>query len=269
MDFLYIDLRWIIVIFSAGMSFAVLSPMIAARKLYYFASSLPHAALFAAVVGYPLAVVFGGDPAIWAIVVGVPLSYIVIYLVQRGVEEDVATAVFVSFAVSASVAAIYFVLTHYAVQTSLWSYILGDPLLASWGDTYFGLVIMAVSLALTLPFYREHVLIGFDRDFAEVSGIKTRLYDYMVVTALTIAAVGFLKIVGFVVEHVMLLLPASLALNLSKTSFQALYISVLASLSASLVGLFLSILVDAAPSAVIGFILLLGYIVSLIAGGKR
>lgn len=269
MELLYFDPRWLIVIASASLSFAVLSPMVAARKLYYLASSLPHAALFAAVLGYPLSVVFGGDPSIWALVVGVPLSYLVMYLVQRGVEEDIATAVFVSFTVSASVAAIYFVLTHYTVQTSLWSYILGDPLLVSWDDTVYSVVVMAVSLAITLPFYREQILIGFDRDFVEASGIKTKLYDYLIITALTFASIGFLKIVGFVIEHVMLLLPAAIALNMSRSSLQALGVAIAASVVASIIGLFLAIILDFAPSSAIGFILLAGYIISLIYGVKK
>lgn len=269
MNVVYIDPRWLIVIGSASLSFAVLSPMISARRLYYLASSLPHAALFATVLGFPLSIVFGGDPAIWALVVGVPLSYLVMYLIQRGVEEDVATAVFVSFTVSASVAAIYFVLTNYSTQTSLWSYILGDPLLISWEDTIYSVTVMAVSLVITLPFYREQILIGFDRDFVDTSGVKTKLYDYLIITALTFASIGFLKIVGFVVEHVMLLLPAAIALNVSRNSLQALGTAIAASVAASIIGLFSAIVLDLAPSSAIGFILLAGYVLSLTYGVEK
>ncbi len=258
-----LDPRWVLVVVAAATAFGSLSPVVAARKLYYFASSLPHAALLAAVLGYPLAAELGGDPAVWALAVGVPLSYIVVYLVERGVEEDVATAVFVSFSVASSVAAIYYVLTRYSVGTSLWSLIIGDPLLASWRDAWWAVGVAAGVAGAALLFYREQVVIGVDRDFAATAGLRVVLYDYLVVTALAVAAIGLLKAVGFVVEHVFILLPSAAAVNVSRNSGEALAASILSSLFAGLAGLILGVYLDVAPSAAIGFVLLGVYLASL------
>lgn len=263
-----LDPRWVIVVVSAAAAFGALSPVVAARKLYYFASSLPHAALLAAVLGFPLSIWLGGDPALWALVVGVPLSYLVVYLVQRGVEEDVATAVFVSFSVAASVAAIYYVLTSFTLSTSLWSLIIGDPLLVSWGDAWWAAGIAGFVAGAALLFYREQVVIGVDRDFAATAGLKVRLYDYLVVTALAVASIGLLKAVGFVVEHVMILLPSAAALNVAANSREALTVSLLASLFSGLTGLLLGVAADVAPSAAIGFLLLGVYLASLWVRGR-
>lgn len=258
-----LDPRWVVVVASAAVAFGALSAVVSARKLYYFASSLPHAALLAAVLGYPLAAWLGGDPLVWALAVGVPLSYGVVYLVERGVEEDVATAVFVSFSVAASVAAIYYVLTHFSLSTSLWSLVIGDPLLASWRDAWWAVGLGCFVAAAVLLSYREQVVIGVDRDFAATAGLRVRLYDYLVVTALAVASIGLLRAVGFVVEHVMILLPSAAAVNVSDNSVEALGVSLLASVFAGLAGLLAGVALDVAPSAAIGFILLGVYMASL------
>jgi len=261
-----IDPRWVLIVLFTSLTYGVISPVAAARRMYYFASSLPHSALLAAVVAYPLSTILGGEPVLWALVTGVPLSYIVILLLQKGVSEEIATAVFVSFSVSASVAAIYYVLTRFPVRESLWSYIIGDPLLASWHDVWYVALISLLSLVLLIPFYRRQVLIGVDRDFVKLSGIRIKLYDYLFATSLSLATIGLLKVVGFVMEHVLILLPASIALNVARSSSQALVASLTVSSTASLVGLTLAILFNQVPSATIGFVLLAMYIASLVGG---
>lgn len=263
-----IDPRWVLIMLFTSLTYGVLSPVAAARRMYYFASSLPHSALLATVIAYPLSAVLGGEPFLWALVTGVPLSYIVVLLLQRGVSEEIATAVFVSFSVSASVAAIYYVLTNFPVRESLWSYIIGDPLLASWHDVVYALTVSLLSLALLIPFYSRQVLIGVDRDFVVLSGIRIKLYDYLFATSLSLATIGLLKVVGFVMEHVLILLPASIALNLARSSSQALLISLAVSSSASILGLLLAVALNQVPSATVGFVLLAAYIASLI-GGKE
>ncbi|RLE85873.1 MAG: metal ABC transporter permease [Thermoprotei archaeon] len=258
-----LDPRWFIIVISASLTYGAMSPITAARRMYYLASSLPHSALLAAIIAHPLSQFLGGSLALWSLAVGIPLSYIVILLVQRGVPEDVATAVFVSLSVSASVAAIYYVLTTFPPRESLWSYIIGDPLLASWHDTIQAVVISVVSIVLMIPHYNRQVLLGVDRDYASLIGLRIKLYDYLFITSLSLATIGLLKVVGFVMEHVLLLLPASIALNIAKSSYQALLISTIASLAAGLLGLFLSLMLNQAPSATIGFVLLATYLLSL------
>lgn len=266
---MYLELSWILVIAASSLAFSALSPIIFARRLNFFASSLPHAALLSVSLGYILSVVLSGGPTLWAILVSIPLSYLQTYLIQKGVDENTATSVFVAFTTSASIAAIYYILTMFPSKVSLWSYILGDPLLATWEDAMEAAAISLILTALCLLFYEKEVIIGVDRDYARLNGINVNLHDYLVVTLLTVASVGLLKIVGFVIEHVVMLLPAAIASMVARNSREMLWISIITSLVAGVMGLLLAVIMNIAPSATYGLLLVTIYLFSLMLGGER
>ncbi len=264
---MYIDPRWLIVVIMASTVYGVLSPIIAARRLFFLAGTLPHTALLSVTLAIIISSLIGGFIEMWAVAFGAALVYMVAILTSRGVEPDVATAIFVSFSVSMTVIGMYYVLTMFPTETSLWAYILGDPLLVTWRDIHVITVISIVVLAMTVPFLREHVLLGIDRDFVRLTGARSILYDTLLMTALALATVGLLRIVGFVIEHVMLLLPGSIAATAAKSGRRAMIIGFLTALFGGLLGLILSLLAGLAPSGLIGLVLLAIYIYGLVRGG--
>ena len=257
--------RWIIVMVSASLVYGFLGPVVAARRLYFLASASPHAALLSAVLAIPLARIIGiGGEYLWAIVIGIVLIYFVGYLVYRGVDPDTATAVFVAFTASSSVMAIYYVLTHYPIETDIWAIIVGDPLLASWESAFLALaILLVISLAILLT-HRENICLGVDRDYVRLAGVNIRVYDLIVFTLLAVATVALIRIVGFVLEHVLVLLPAAIAVTWSKSARQALLTSITVSLIAGLTGLYLAVQLNQAPAGTTGLILLAVYLAVLL-----
>jgi len=266
---MYLDPRWLILIASTSIAFSSLSPIVTVRKLNFFASALPHASLLSIALGYMLSAITGFDPTTLAIVISVPLSFLQMYLVQRGVDENIATSVFVAFTTSASVAAMYYILTKFPAQVSLWSYILGDPLLSTWSDVAYALAVSAAVAALSVVLYRKEVLIGVDRDYAMLIGLNVRLHDYAVVALLTVASVGLLRVVGFVLEHVVLLLPSAIAVSIARDSRDVLWMSIVVSMFSGIVGLVVALALDIAPSATFGLTLFAVYLATLARGGER
>lgn len=259
------NIVWVIVMFSAAIAYGFLSPIVAARRLYFLAGALPHSALLAAIVSIPLARITPiPNEYFWAILVGLLLTYTVGYMIHSGIDPDVATASFVSFTASASVISIYFVLTAFPMETNITAIIIGDPLLASYSDALFALAVALASLMLVSLTYCEQVCIGVDRDSVRLTGINMKFYDIVVFTLLAITTVALIKIVGFVLEHVLILLPASIAITVSSSSREALFYSVFSSIIASLGGLYMAIAINTAPAGVTGFILLLLYIIAMV-----
>lgn len=261
---MYLDLRWLIVIASASIIYGILSPLIAARRLYFLAASLPHIALLSAILAILASRVLSGSVEAWSIVISIALVYTVAFLISKGVDSDIATAVFVSLSVSLTVIGMYYVLTRFPAAVSLWAYVLGDPLLTTWRDTSYTVLILTVILILNVPFLREQVLIGIDRDFVKLSGRRVAIYDAMLMASLALATVGMLKVVGYVIEHVMLLLPGAIGATLAKSSRSAIVGGLASSLLGGILGLFLSLTTGLAPSGLIGLTLLLMYVLSLI-----
>jgi len=260
---MYIDLRWLIVIVLASAVYGSLSLVIAARRLHFLASTLPHTALLSVVFAIIVSSIFGGSPEVWAVSASVVLVYLVALMISKGIEPDIATAIFVSLSVSLTVIGMYYVLTRFPTETSLWAYILGDPLLVTWRDVHYMTIISLIVLLMVVPFLREHVLIGVDRDFVKLSGTKVAMYDAMLMASLALATVGLLRSVGFVIEHVMLLLPGSIAAMIAKSGRNAVVVGLFVSFFGSIVGLLMSLIIGLAPSGLIGLVLLTIYIIGL------
>jgi len=258
------DIRWFLVMGGAALALSSMSPIVAARRLGFFASALPHSALLAVSLGYMLSMVLGLDPFTCSLLLSLPVSYTFTLLLHRGVDTEVATSVFVAFTSSSSVAAMYFVLTKFPAETSLWSYILGDPLLVSWSEALAIFLIALLLTALAILVYKVEVMVGLDADFARVSGVRVELRDYLLTTMLMLASVGMLRVVGFVVQHVAILLPAAIGARLARSASQFMLVSIALSLLASLLSVILASVVDMPPSAVYGLLLMTAYILSLL-----
>ena len=265
---MYLDPRWFAVMLGSAAAFSALSPLVYARRFNFFAASLPHSALLAVALGYVAAAFLPGSPAAWAVLLSLPPSLLLVLFLHKGVSEDSATSAFVAFTTSAGVAAVYYVLTSFPARVSLWSYILGDPLLASWEDAVLAVAVGAVSLAASLLLIPKEVSIGLDRDFSSLSGIRVKLHDYILAALLTLVSVSLLRAVGFVVEHVALLLPAAISSRIARNSREFYAFSVLPSLAAALLSLLLAVWLNVAPAAAYGFVLLAVYLISLLEGGR-
>jgi zinc/manganese transport system permease protein len=260
---------WVLVMVSAAIAYGFMSSLIAMRKLYFLAGASPHAALFAVTLAIPLAqLTIKGSELLYSVIIGLFLIYIVGYGIYRGVNSDVATAVFVGFTAAGSVLAMYYVLTTFPVEFDLSAIIMGDPLLATWRDTITALIVASITALLVFLTYREQLSLGIDRESARLSGINIKVYDTIVFTLLGLTVITLLKIVGYILEHVLILLPASIAVSSARSAYQALAYSVLTALSAALIGLHLGLVFNLAPSGLTGIVLLAYYIVAII-GGRR
>lgn len=253
------DVRWAITMLCTSIVYGALSPAIAARRLYFLAAAAPHTALFAALLAIPIATDVGCLPLyLWALILGIPLINIVAYMVRRGVDPDVATSILVAFTASGSVIMMNIVREVYS-SYSVWSYIVGDPLLVSESQLpYLAIVAIAILTLVTLS-YREILSLGIDRDSVFLAGVRTQVYDFLLFTLIAVAAIAMIGVVGFVLEHILILLPASIAIALTDSAFRALMLSIAISVVSGLLGLALSIYLGIAPAGAIGMILLLIY----------
>ncbi len=262
---LYVDVKWILVMIAAAMAYGFLSPMVAVRRLRFLSAASSHAALLSITLAIALTRLIGiFNEYIWAILLSLLLMYLVGYMIYKGTDPDAATSVFVAFSASASIISMYFILTRYPIEVDLWAVIIGDPLLASWNDVIYALVIaflIAISVSLT---YKENVCIGVERDCALIAGIRVMLYDWLIYTLLGLAAIAMIKVVGFVLEHILILLPSTIAALYAHSAQKALVASVIISLVASLGGLFLAIILNQAPSGTVGLILMIIYLTTLL-----
>lgn len=259
-----LEAAWAASLAAAGLAFGALSPVVAARRAGFLAAAAPHAALLAAAaaLALPLPGQLAG-PA--SLALGMALVYAVGYAVHRGADPETATYVFVGSTASLSVAALYYVATHGPGGYAVSAVMLGDPLLATGREAATALGLAALASALALATLRYQFYLGFDRDDLRLAGAPVWAYDLAFYTSLGLAAVGLIRVVGFVLEHVLVLLPAALSFRLASRPHEAAALSVAAGMAAVGLGGALALRLDVAPAAAAGATLLILYILTLLA----
>ena len=244
--------------------FGIVSPLITARRLFFLAVESTHMALLAASLSIVLLNTTQiGNEFLWATVVGLAIIYAIGFAIHKSYDPDIVTSIATAATVSGSVMAMYIVLTRYSVGYSLWSIILGDPLLITWRDIAILAPVSAIIVVISLAVYKVVIYIGVDRDGARLVFRHIYLYDLLFFTALALTAIVLLKVVGYVVEHVLLLLPAIAAMNMVEGGRNIMLASICLSVISSMVGFTTSLFTGIAPASAVGFIMLAIYILSL------
>lgn len=259
---------WVIIIFATGTIYGSLSNVVALRKLYFLAGASPHIALLAVTLSIPTTYLLGGEAIIYAFIYSLIMIYIVGYMIYKGVDTDIAISLIVGITASLTVLAIYYVLTNYPLEYSLSAVIMGDPLLTSWSDAYLAVFLAVTTFTLIYLTRHEQLSLGIDQVSTMLSGIKILFYDLLMYTLLGLGVVGLLRITGYILEHILLLLPPSIALTCSKSADEAFTLTIIVALASSLLGLHLALILNLAPSGVIGVLLSILYIIAFIGGRK-
>jgi len=261
--------QWVLVVVSASLTYGSLGVLVAVRRLYFLAASTPHAALLAVTLSIPLAKVIGGSSYFYAALLGLALVYVAGYMIHRGIDPDIATSVLTGASSALSVLAIAYVSSRYPLEYSLASVIVGDPLLVGWREAV-AVAGLALVCALTVYLtYTEQLSIGVDRDSALLSGIRVWVYDLLAYTLIGIGAVALIRVVGFILEHVLILLPPAIATATARSAREALTLTLAVSTASSIAGLHFSIALNQPPSGVIGAILITLYALSIVWGGRK
>ncbi len=254
----------------SSLMMGVVSPLIAARRLYFLAAESSHMALLAA----SLAVILTNITPVkyeffWVLLVGLAITYSVGLAIHRGVDPDIATSIATGATISGSVIAMYIALTRFRTSYSLWSLILGDPLLTTRQDIYVLTLLTAIALAVSLSTYKVMIYVGIDRDSAVLTFGSTHIYEILFFTVLGLTSLALIKIVGYALEHVLMLMPALTSMNLVEGGRRLMVSSVCLSIASNLLGFSLAMKLGVAPAGSVGLIALSIYLASIVAKGLR
>ncbi|MEB3765751.1 MAG: metal ABC transporter permease [Desulfurococcales archaeon] len=261
-------IEWFFTIVMSSTAMGSLSILIYTRRLRYLAASSPHAAFLAAGLGIVASVSIGGNWFLWTIIIGMVLVYVAGYMIYKGVDPEDSASIFVAFSSSMGALVLYYVLTRYSYGVSVVSIVIGDPLLSSLEIVAYSIVIGLLSVIYVYSVGREIIYIGSDIDDARLAGLKIWLYDWSLYTMIGLTTIGLVKSVGFVLEHVYLLLPGAIAAMMCRGVARSITFSILVSILSASIGLLISISLDLAPSAVSGGILIILFVISAIMKGR-
>lgn len=263
-------IRWLLIIAVSSLIYGNLSTLISARRLFFLASVTPHSALLAVLTAVVLSNVFGVlNEFLWSALIGCCLMLIIGYTIYRGADTDIVTSLYVALSASVSVTVMNYVLTTFRVGYSLWRVVLGDPLLTTWDDLLYVSIVAILTTSLTAMTLKYHVYAGADPDYVKLVGARRWLYDFTLFLLLGITSVALIKVTGFILQHVLILLPSIIAAKVTESSAKAYLLSLMVSLTAGIAGLQIAVLINLSPSGSIGVTLIAIYAISLLIAKVR
>ncbi len=151
-------------------------------------------------------------------------------------------------------------------NVDLFSYLFGSILTITTEDTYMIIGLSAAVLAFVLLFFKELMHMTFDEPGARLAGVPTMLFDLAFNVVLAITVVVSIKVIGSLLVSALLIIPASSAMQLSKSFRGTVSISIILGVIAVVLGLITSFLYDVATG---GAIVLFSIMIFLLCVGLK
>lgn len=238
---------------------AMIGTYIICRRLVAISGGVTHACFGGLGVGYFL----GMNPIFMAGVFAVASSVGVEWLSSRfRLREDSAIAVIWALGMALGV---LFVFMTPGYVPELNAFLFGNILTVSRGDLWAFAIYDLVLIAFFGLFFRQIVACAFDRDFAAVIGVHTRLISYTMTVLVAICIVLTIRLVGIMLLMSMLSLPIMTAEIFYHRFRPIMFVSAGVSLVCSVAGLMLSAVADVPCSAIIVLLMAAVFIVAKIA----
>ena len=227
---------------------AMLSCYLVLKGWSLMGDAISHAVLPGVVLSY----IAGISLVVGAFIAGMICALATGYLKENSrVKEDTVMGVVFSAMFALGIVLYTKINTDVHLDHILFGNILG----ISWGEVLQSTVIAVVVLALIFIYRKDLLLHAFDPQHAQAIGLPVKLLHYGLLSVLSLTVVGALQAVGIILVISLLIAPGAIAFLLTKRFDLMMMAATLISLSASLVGIYLSFFLDSAPAPTIVVVL--------------
>ncbi|MEM4718241.1 MAG: metal ABC transporter permease [Desulfurococcaceae archaeon] len=242
---------------SMGLALSAVSIVVYYRRAELLATECVHIGLFAITLGYIVEYLYGISAFLIAIFMGLIIVHLANYMVHLGISVEKASAVVVSFVSAMSVIAIHYILVYIPVRYSLPAIIIGDPLLITRNEAITAICISILVLFIVILTIKELINTSIDPVSASLAGLRTRVYDFIAYTIIGLTAIGLLRLAGYVMEHILLLLPAIVSSLYSSSLREHIVNTILVGASFSALGFALAKQLNTTPTGLTGLLIMI------------
>ncbi len=236
---------------------ALLSCLLVLRGWALLGDAISHAVLPGVVIAYMV----GAPLAVGAFIAGMGCALMVGWLdANTRVKPDTVMGVVFSGMFGLGVTLYAWVRTDVHLDHILF----GDILGVGPADLLEGGAICAVATAALVAFQREFMLQAFDPAHARAVGLPSRALHYALLALVSLTVVAALKAVGIILAVALLVTPGAVAFLLVRRFGAMLLVAVGVALTASLIGVWLSFMIDSAPAPTIVLLLTLAFVAAFL-----
>jgi manganese/iron transport system permease protein len=224
---------------------SVMGCYVVIRSMAFMGDAMAHAIL----PGVAIAYILNGNLTLGALIASIIIALGIGQLSKLGkLKEDTSIGILFSAFLALGVLIISSIRT-YAVDLS--HILFGNILGVSQNDLVFTAVTAFFILLFIFIFYKEFLIISFDRVYAKAVKIPVEFYRNFMLVLIALTIVASIQTVGVVMVAAMLVTPAAAAFILSKRLPVMMGISCLIGIISSVVGLYISYYANVASGAAI------------------
>lgn len=235
----------------------IIGSFVVVNRLIFLAGGIAHAAYGGIGIAF-----FFGIPYIYG-TIGVSLATAFIMTavtIKANNRQD--TFIGVLWAVGMAMGVILIDLTP-GYHVDLMSYLFGSILAVPSADIRWMAGLGAVTLVLTILFYRDILAISYDAEFAKLRGVPVNLLYFIYIALVAVSIVFIIRVVGLILVIALMTIPPYIAEKYVRSLMMMMVLSVLLSVIFNMTGLWASYHLDLTSGATIIMVAATGFFISL------
>lgn len=233
----------------------IIGEIIVEKKLVMMSGGIAHTAYGGVGLGYLL----GFEPIIGAIIFSI-LAAIGIGIVKKKnvANSDIIIALFWSLGMALG---IIFIGLIPGYPPDINSYLFGNILSVSKSDLLIMLIMTVIVIVSALVFFNYWKVYLFDEEFAKILGLKTNLFNYVLLILIALTIVVLIRVAGIILVIALLSAPAAISALFSKKFKNRMLLSILIGIIFSFCGIWISYELNVSSGATIIILLTVIYFI--------
>lgn len=246
-----------------GIICALIGSFVLLRGMIFLGEAIAHSAF----AGAALAILLGWDPLLVIMLFSVLSAISIGYVNENKIMKDeIIIGVIFSFFMALAILFISFMSVY---STDVASILFGNILIISPSTFHLLILFSVVIIIVILGIKKELYFMTFDEESAKISGIPTRLLNYIFLILVSMTISVSLKAIGAILVFAMIVTPAAAAYQLTFRFNRLLILSGFFGVFSTVGGLYLSVVFDLPSGSTIVTLVTVIFLISFITSPKR
>ncbi|WP_289057885.1 metal ABC transporter permease [uncultured Mesotoga sp.] len=235
----------------------IFSSVVVLRKIEFIGDGAAHATFGGIAFGLLLGTNYLLMAAVTAVIFAVAVSY---FTRKNKLSESSVIGMLLPLSMSLGVIALSFIRGYTPDVMGLF---FGNILMVTSEDVWMLLIANVIAWVFFAVFYRELLYYSYDEGMAKHYGVPIGFIHYGVLIGISLSVVGSVKIAGIILVTAFLVIPAVTSKTIARSFRGMILISLGMAVVASVMGIFVSYVLDMPPGPVIVVMLFMEFLITV------
>ncbi len=241
-----------------GIACGIMGTFVVTKRIVFISGGIAHAAFGGIGLGYLL----GVNPVLTAIPFSL-LAALTIGTISRKVDISEDSAIGILWAVGMALGILFIALAP-GYAPDLFSYLFGSILTVPFSDIALMLGLDVIIIILVALAYKELQAISFDEEYSRISGVPTHTLYLFLLCLVALSIIVLIRVVGIILIIALLTIPTVIAKQFTFNLRKLMIYSTALAVILTVLGLWISFLIDIPSGATIVLVLSAAFLVSVV-----